>query len=209
MWREARRLFDGIGALRPPFEMRVVSLCGLALTFAIAPACSSSVTIGSDVDGGDLDGGGRDAAIVDGALDGGIACSTRTVPCPDDMYCAYAPGNECGGSDTDGLCTLVPTGCPDNADPVCGCDAITYINMCEARAAHTDIAYRGPCTPSCRPREVAGSGPCDSVIGFYWDGAACVSLSGCDCVGADCGMLFDRLEVCMTAYAACGADAGT
>jgi hypothetical protein len=42
-----------------------------------------------------------------------------------------------------------PCACPRILDPVCGADGKTYPNACEARCAHVEVAYKGPCQ---RPR---------------------------------------------------------
>ncbi len=69
-----------------------------------------------------------------------IACMDNE-PCPDDAYCAKAPG-DCDG---EGVCEPKPLECPLLFDPVCGCDGATYDNMCFAAGAGVNIESEGEC----------------------------------------------------------------
>jgi hypothetical protein len=55
----------------------------------------------------------------------------------------------------------------------------------------------------CRDQDARGEGPCEAEIGFVWRSGACWSISGCSCVGADCGSLPTTAEECITAHLAC------
>jgi hypothetical protein len=74
-------------------------------------------------------------------------CSADTcasnAECPRGYYCAKAAG-DCDGK---GVCEERPAACPDNWDPVCGCDGRTYGNECEAAAAGVNVAHGGECLP--------------------------------------------------------------
>lgn len=45
---------------------------------------------------------------------------------------------------------------------------------------------------------------CRCLIGYAWDGSACVGLGGCACKGADCDKLTQTEEACLALHAACG-----
>ena len=63
--------------------------------------------------------------------------------------------------------------------------------------------------------DARGMGDCDLAFGFAWNGVRCATVSGCSCVGDECGALFDRSEACELAYDGCldepepGATCGT
>ncbi len=55
----------------------------------------------------------------------------------------------------------------------------------------------------CRAQDATGVGPCDQFFGYRWDGAMCVAVNGCSCVGPDCGNLIQDLNVCESVHADC------
>ena len=65
-------------------------------------------------------------------------------PCSESLFCLYPEGT-CDDGVHLGMCTPIPTGCPDIWDPVCGCDGMTYGNECEAHAKGVSIRHRGEC----------------------------------------------------------------
>jgi YVTN family beta-propeller protein len=71
---------------------------------------------------------------------GGIIGAT----CDDGEFCEFPVGT-CDVSDRQGVCVEIPVACPDNVDPVCGCDGITYGNDCEADTVGVSIDHVGPC----------------------------------------------------------------
>ncbi len=92
-------------------------------------------------------------------------CGPNHPPCDANQFCKYPMGS-CGSATAGGMCTAIPTGCPDVWDPVCGCDGMTYGNECEADAAGVSILHHGACANLCVPtadRSACEPAPC-SVI---------------------------------------------
>ncbi|MDW8363392.1 MAG: Kazal-type serine protease inhibitor domain-containing protein [Myxococcales bacterium] len=127
-------------------------------------------------------------------------------PCDDGEFCDYPDGSYCGGDDTPGVCRPRPSGCPDVLRPVCGCDGRTYDNACNANAAGVDVLREGRCESSdpCAPMDARGMGACRLLLGIAWNGSRCVTVTGCECVGADCSRLYRTLDECERAHASCG-----
>ncbi len=61
----------------------------------------------------------------------------------------------------------------------------------------------------CGPMDARGEGACDLALGIVWNGTACVSISGCSCVGTECADLFRTDAACRLRYAACLGAGGT
>jgi hypothetical protein len=66
------------------------------------------------------------------------------IPCPEGQFCEF-PAGMCGGADLAGTCVPVPTACPRNLDPVCGCNGATYPNDCARRAREIQKDHDGRC----------------------------------------------------------------
>ena len=65
--------------------------------------------------------------------------------CGDTEWCDYPSEAICGAGDFFGMCRPRPQICTEEFLPVCGCNAETYSNACQAAAAGTDVAYPGKC----------------------------------------------------------------
>lgn len=125
--------------------------------------------------------------------------------CPPEEYCAFPMGG-CGPSFGAGSCAPRPVTatCPGLYAPVCGCDGVTYPSECEANAVGISVSFPGECD-ACAPDDVVATGACDAVIGRFWNGMACVEVSGCACEGADCPPLLAPPEMvsCERLHEAC------
>jgi hypothetical protein len=127
-------------------------------------------------------------------------------------------GVACGGSCALGFCNAA--GACVTAMPQCPCDPATPCAqpikpVCVVCATTTTVCpgavcYNGQCALTrprcpCEPMQAAGSGDCARVLGAAWNGTACVSLSGCQCAGADCPSLFPDLITCKDKQSQCPA----
>lgn len=67
------------------------------------------------------------------------------------------------------------------------------------------VGGQGPAR-SCAPMDAKGQGACRAIVGTAWNGSACVTLAGCDCVGVDCARA--TATECQAKANACGAADG-
>jgi hypothetical protein len=65
--------------------------------------------------------------------------------CAADLFCQHQAGALCGAADAPGECVAIPEACADIFNPVCGCDGVTYGNVCEAAANRAGILELGVC----------------------------------------------------------------
>ncbi|MCA9554410.1 MAG: hypothetical protein KC933_30530 [Myxococcales bacterium] len=126
---------------------------------------------------------------------GGVACGARAGDtCADAEFCDF-PGDFCDWADAQGVCRPRPEDCPAVVIPVCGCDGLTYANLCEAQANGTDAAFSGTCdVPS----------PTDIVCGGEL-GQACPSDAFCDFPTDGCDYA-DGSGICRPRPAECDQD---
>lgn len=105
-------------------------------------------------------------------------------------YCEFESG--CTGP---GMCTARPVFCPENFDPVCGCDGRTYGNACEAAAAGVNVAHIGACPPP----PCSSNADCDAADYCEFD-SGCTGPGTCKVRPRVCPLVFDPV---------CGCDGAT
>jgi hypothetical protein len=81
----------------------------------------------------------------------------------------------CGGVDVGATCFEPPEICPDDYMPTCGCDGVTYGNVCEAHGRCVAVDFYGECEgPTCG-QERCEAGECCLVSCGGEDGRdACI-----------------------------------
>jgi hypothetical protein len=150
----------------------------LMVTIVLVMGCTEHGKGGAGSDGGFFPGDGGSGALCGGF--GGMVC-------PPTEFCDF-PDNSCGATDQVGACRPRPTGCPDNFDPVCGCDRVVHPNSCDAAAAGADLDGFGSCplppdTFKCGFKQSSLSAELCQVsksdIGGEPDGFACQGLPTC------------------------------
>ena len=117
------------------------------------------------------------------------------IACPGDQWCEH-PSGTCLFADMSGTCIDVPDGCPENWDPVCGCDGETYGNDCERQAAMVQLDHDGPCgclivvdcLPGYHPYDSDGDGCDDSCKPLPCE-------TNADC-GASLGLTYCKTDGC-------------
>jgi hypothetical protein len=166
-----------------------------ALALLLLAGCPAPPPAGDD----DLAGPASDAPVVqpDGPepdLAMTLACGQGT--CAGDQICAGAPGCK-----SDWACAAAPR-CTKDLVPYCGCDGKTFRGS--GNCPGQPYLRRGECDGACLAQEARGVGPCDAVLGVFFDGRGCRAQSGCTCEGRDCKSAYPSLMTCQEAHAGCG-----
>lgn len=123
--------------------------------------------------------------------------------CGPGAYCDFPQGDACGHEGSVGICEDPPSACPPYQAVVCGCDGTTYESPCIAHLRGTDVARAGACDDACVAADAHAIGICETFLGWYWDGVACVALSGCWCNGVDCARGAATAAACAAAHGTC------
>jgi len=98
-----------------------------------------------------------------------------------------------------GFCNRIPTSCPPNVLPVCGCNGLTYLSECEANMKGVSVDSRGPC-----PLTVFCGSTSDCPEFFY-----CKKPVGV-CTGSTLGKCIAQPDTCSTQYdPVCGCNGKT
>ncbi len=133
--------------------------------------------------------------------------SAQGIPVLHDGPCE-APPPRCEAQDAqgEGLCTAILgarwTG--ERCELIGGCSCVgtdctaLYPGVIECELAHASCA-------SCAAQDALGEGNCEAFFGYAWNGQSCSGLSGCSCLGTECGSLYSDPTQCEIAHAHCRA----
>ncbi|ELR10922.1 Kazaltype serine protease inhibitor domain containing protein [Acanthamoeba castellanii str. Neff] len=128
-----------------------------------------------------------------------VSCTNSSDCAAVGEYCHFLPG-ECGGV---GQCASIPQACTRLLNPVCGCDNVTYDNLCLASAAGASLQALG----SCGPDPGVGAGSCDRDSDCAAANQYCQFRDG-ECGGP--GVCVDTPQFCtLELRPVCGCDGET
>ncbi|MBN2802930.1 MAG: hypothetical protein JXR91_07535 [Deltaproteobacteria bacterium] len=118
---------------------------------AIDTGSDSAIDTGSDsaIDTGSdsaIDTGSDSAIDTGSDSDSDTETDSSVVSCWGQEGCAKSQYCNFGNCLAEtGVCEDVPTMCPLNMDPVCGCDNVTYSNSCAAAVSRMTVDHKGAC----------------------------------------------------------------
>lgn len=205
----------------------------LALAFSLCLSLAAFTGCGGSVSGGELLGSGGSGATGSGgsgtagnggsgtagsggsagassggsAGGGGHACGPTT--CPHGQYCCNSDCGICAPIGS--MCPAIGCGPADAGPPPpipCGNTTCPAGDTCCTMCDGSGLCVAGPgcpgmACPDCTPQDASGSGTCNLMFGYRWDGQSCVPVGGCSCQGADCSRLFTDYQSCLQAYSSC------
>jgi hypothetical protein len=144
---------------------------------------------GAGADAAEVDAGPIDAGPTDAGGDKDPACCTAG-PCAVGKTCAEGQACKANGE-------LSPGQCWGNANCAAG-ESCVGANVCPCGAMCLVADKAGQCkTPGggCTKVDPNSLGLCDMIVGWVWDGSACVLASGCGCGGV-CSAVFPDEATC-------------
>ena len=106
------------------------------------------------------------------------------IECDEGEFCKLEPGS-CEEADAIGECIFSGDVCPDNLEPVCGCDGETYSNDCFAYVAGVNIDHDGEC--SCTTdADCCAAVDCDAEADNTVRAGCCDPLCDRTCIDGEC-----------------------
>ncbi len=116
---------------------------------------------------------------------------------------ATGTGDACPGEP---LFSFDGEACTEIGDDYCYCEGADCDDLTHTRE-ECEQKFAG-CLGNCEPMDAVGEGPCDEFFGWAYQGGsddqeACVGVGGCDCIGDDCGRLYQDLDTCLDVAAQC------
>ena len=116
-------------------------------------------------------------------------CLGSSASCPSGPMCKTADD-----------CPQPGAGCQLCSDGSLSCPSVDCVGgMCVF-----DGGQGCPASP-CDAQNAFGSGTCFGFLGVKWNGSGCENVTGCSCVGPDCGSLYKTPEACALAHGTCPA----
>ncbi|MCA9582641.1 MAG: hypothetical protein KC416_12660 [Myxococcales bacterium] len=140
-----------------------------------------------------------------------------TTPCPQPKCiggeCRLLTGCEAQDATGTGLCEAffgyAWNGFACTGLSGCSCEGAdcgkTFGSQSECEQAYGQCFETDPCDA----QDAGGTGPCQAIVGYVWDGKSCTSSSGCTCTGKDCDSIYQDAASCEAAHSQCNQGGGT
>ena len=74
----------------------------------------------------------------------GALCRSNPQGCESGTFCNFVDMG-CNIGASSGVCSAIPSDCPETPNAVCGCDNTTYLNECRANAQSVSVAANQAC----------------------------------------------------------------